>query len=137
MFNRFLLWIFNSPIRFSFSLKNGKRNTVHFSLFSFMKKFRKELLKKIKINFMVIFKYMVYTLFKSKFVSSPLRFSAVQWSCGHHCILMFILLATTFIFLSFLQSIVSEAAIVRWSLKVIPKVIHKHFNRKRWSITSV
>ena len=34
---------------------------------------------KIKINFMVIFTSMFYTLFKSKCVSSTLTFSTVQW----------------------------------------------------------
>ena len=43
-----------------------------------MMELKNELLKQIKINFMIIFKSMIYSLFKSKFVSSPLRFSAVQ-----------------------------------------------------------
>ena len=47
------------------------------------KNLKNELLKNIKINFMVIFKTMVYTLFKSKFVSSPQRFSVIQLSRGH------------------------------------------------------
>ena len=54
-----------------------------FSFFIFMMELKNELLKKIKTNFMVIFRSMVYTLFKSKLASSPLRFSAVQWSRGH------------------------------------------------------
>ena len=46
-----------------------------------MEELKNESIKKIRINFMVIFTSMVYTLFKSsKLVSSPLRFSAVQWS---------------------------------------------------------
>ena len=48
-----------------------------------MKKVEYELLKQIKINFMIIITSMVYTLFKSQFVSCPLRFSTVQWSPGH------------------------------------------------------
>ena len=48
-----------------------------------MKKLKKELSKKIKINFILIFTSTIYTLFKSKFVSSPLKFSAVQWSLRH------------------------------------------------------
>ena len=48
-----------------------------------MKKLKNELLKQIKINFMIIIASTVYTLFKSQFVSSPLGFSAVQWSRGH------------------------------------------------------
>ena len=36
-----------------------------------MKELKNELLKNIKINFMVIFTSIVCTLFKSKFVSSP------------------------------------------------------------------
>ena len=47
-----------------------------------MKELKNELLKYIKINFMVIFTSIVCTLFKSKFASSPQRFSAVQWSRG-------------------------------------------------------
>ena len=54
-----------------------------FSFFIFMMELQNELLKQIKINFMIIFTSMIYTLFKSKFVSSPLRFSAVQQSRGH------------------------------------------------------
>ena len=75
-FNRFLPCIFNALFRFSVSIKNGKRNTIRFSFFMFiMKELKKLLLKKIKINFMVIFTSMVYTLCKSNFVSSPLRLS--------------------------------------------------------------
>ena len=48
-----------------------------------MKELKKELLKKIKINCIAIFTSMVYMLFKSKFVSNPLRISAMHWSCGH------------------------------------------------------
>ena len=48
-----------------------------------MKELKNELSEKIKINLMGIFTSMVYTLLKNKFVSSPLIFSAVQWSHGH------------------------------------------------------
>ena len=58
--------------------KKWETNTVPFSFFIFMMELKNELLKQIKINFMIIFKSMIYSLFKSKFVSSPLRFSAVQ-----------------------------------------------------------
>ena len=68
---------------FSNSFFIKKRKTKYSLFFVFMKKLKKELLKKIKINFMVIFTSMVYTLSKCKFVSSPLRISAVQWSLGH------------------------------------------------------
>ena len=44
---------------------------------------KNELLKQIKINFLIIFTSMIYKLFKSNFVSSLLRFSAVQKSRGH------------------------------------------------------
>ena len=44
-----------------------------------MMELEKELLKQIKINLIIIFTSMIYTLLKSKFVSSPLRFSAVQY----------------------------------------------------------
>ena len=64
-------------------IKNRKGNTVRFSLFILMKKLKNELLEQIKINFMIIITSIVYTLFKSQFVSSPLRFSAMQWSRGH------------------------------------------------------
>ena len=47
-----------------------------------MKELKNELLKNININFMVIFTSIACMLFKSKFVSSPQRFSAVQWSRG-------------------------------------------------------
>ena len=60
-----------------------KRNTVYFLFFIFMKELKNELLKNIKINIMVIFTSIACTLFKSKVVSSPQRFSAVQWSRGH------------------------------------------------------
>ena len=63
--------------------KNVKRNTVRISFFIFTKEFKIELLKQIKINFMILFTSMIYMLFKSKFVPSPLRFSAVQQSRGH------------------------------------------------------
>ena len=66
MFNRLLLWIFNTVICFSFSCKSGKRNTVHFSFLNLTNKLEKELLEKIKINFMVIFTSMACTLFKNK-----------------------------------------------------------------------
>ena len=68
---------------FHFHLKNGERNTVRFSFLIFIKELKNELLKNIKINIMVIFTSIVCTLFESKFVSSPPRFSAVQWSCRH------------------------------------------------------
>ena len=48
-----------------------------------MKELKNELLKNININFMVIFTSIACTLFKSKFVSSRQRFSAVQRSRGH------------------------------------------------------
>ena len=81
MFNKFLFLFFNALHSFFIFIKNGKQNTVHFSLFIFMKELKKELLKNIKINFMVIFTSIVCTLFKSKFVSSPCPwwFSDVQW----------------------------------------------------------
>ena len=73
----------NLPLNFVFTttffifIKNGKRNTVRFSLLIFMKELENELLKQIKVNFMIVFTSMIHTLFKSMFVSSPLRFSAV------------------------------------------------------------
>ena len=63
--------------------KDGKQNTVCFSFFILTKKLKNELIKQIKINFMITITSMVYTLFMIQYVPSPLRFSAVQWSRGH------------------------------------------------------
>ena len=65
----------------SVSIFIKKWTTKYSSFFIFTKELKNELLKNIKINIMVIFSSIVCTLFKSKFVSSPRRFSAVQWSC--------------------------------------------------------
>ena len=65
---------------FHFDFKNWKQNTVRFLFFVFMKELKNKLIKQIKIDFMSIITSMVYSLFKSKFVPSPLRFSNVQWS---------------------------------------------------------
>ena len=62
---------------------NGKRKTLCYSFFIFKKELKNELLKQMKISFMITFTSIVYPLFGSKFVSSPLRLSAEQWSCGH------------------------------------------------------
>ena len=70
------------PFVFCFQ-KDRKRNKVRFSFFISMKELKSELIKNININFMVIFTSKLYTLFKSKFVLSPLKFSAVQWSREH------------------------------------------------------
>ena len=61
----------------------GYTDSVRFSFFILIKKLKNELLKQMRINFMIIITSIVYTLFKNQFVSSPLRFSAVQWSRGH------------------------------------------------------
>ena len=66
-----------------FPKKMENRNTARFSFFVFKKELKNELLKQITINFMIVFISILYNLFKSKFVSSPLRFSAVQGSRGH------------------------------------------------------
>ena len=55
-------------------------DSVRFSFFIFMKELKNKLLKQIEINSMVYLTSMVYSLFRSNFVSSPLRFSTVQWS---------------------------------------------------------
>ena len=60
------------------SHKNGKRNTVRFLFFIFMKELKNELPKKIEI-----FTSMIYKLFKCKFLSSLLIFSVVQSSHRH------------------------------------------------------
>ena len=44
------VFIFNAFIRFSFSPKNGKRNTVCFSFFVFMKKLKDKLLKQSRLT---------------------------------------------------------------------------------------
>ena len=67
-------------IRFSFSEKMDNEISSFF-VFYFHERF--ELLKQIKINFMAIFSSIVYMLLKRKSVSSPRRFSALQWSRGH------------------------------------------------------
>ena len=43
-----------------------------------MMELKNELLKQMKIGIMIIFTSMICMLFKSKFVSSPLRFTAEQ-----------------------------------------------------------
>ena len=68
---------------FFLNFHKNLENEIQF-LFLFTKELKNELLKQIKIHKMNDHvTSMVYTLFKSKFMSSPLRFSAVQWSCGH------------------------------------------------------
>ena len=78
MFKQIFTLNFKYYHSFFIFIKNGKRNTVHFSFFIFMEELENELLKQIKINFMIVFTSMIYTLFKSMFVSSPLGLSAVQ-----------------------------------------------------------
>ena len=54
-----------------------------------MKKLKSELLKQIKINFMIIITSMVYTLFKSQFLSSPpeaSRCAMVTWTPRNRCL---------------------------------------------------
>ena len=66
-------------------IKTWKTEYSSFFVFHFHEGIEKRItvLKKIKINFMIIFTSIVCTLFKSKFISHPEKFSAVQWSCGH------------------------------------------------------
>ena len=53
-------------------------------VFYFQKELKNESLKQIKINFMIVFISLTYTLLKIKFVSSILlRISTVQWSRRH------------------------------------------------------
>ena len=53
------------------------------SLFVLWKNWKTNYLKRSRlINFMVTFRSIVYTLFKGRIVSSPLRFSAVIWPHG-------------------------------------------------------
>ena len=76
----------NSILRIYFYFNKEDKIQIIDSFFEFFilkKKLKNELLKQIKINFMIIITSIVYTLFKNQFVSSPLRFSAVQWSRGH------------------------------------------------------
>ena len=51
--------------------KKWKTKYSSFLFFIFMKELKNELLKQIKIYFMIVFTSMIYTLFKSKVVSSP------------------------------------------------------------------
>ena len=78
MSNKILLCIFNALHSLFIFIKIRKRNTVHFSLFIFMKELKNELLKNIK-RFTII----VCTLFKNNFLLSPRVFSTVQWSRVH------------------------------------------------------
>ena len=86
---------------------------------------KNELIKKIKSNFMVVYTSMVCMLLTSKFVSNPLRLSAVQWWKQLMYFNVYILAATFKL---------AEAAVVRFSPNFIPKIIHKFFKcqQKPW-----
>ena len=78
-----LIWKLNGTFGARFLSTHGLiryTDSVRFWLFIFMKELKNELLKQIEINSMVYLTSMVYSLFRSNFVSSPLRFSTVQWS---------------------------------------------------------
>ena len=100
MFNGFLFWIFNTFIRFTFSKKKWK--TKYSSFFVFMK----ELLKQIKMNFMIIIK--VYSIIYSRASSCQVHWGFPLRNCHvdtknslfrkQLIILMFILLAASFLF---------------------------------------
>ena len=119
------------PHSFFIFIKN--RKTKYSSFFIF----QNELLKNIKINFIVFFTSIICMLFKSKFVSSPRRFSAVQRSRGHqesavqktadvfYCLYYWLLLSYLLYSYSQLRyKTLTKAATVRCSLKVVPKIIH-------------
>ena len=72
-----------NPHSFFIFIKKWRTKYSSFSNFHFHEEIKKELLKKVKAIFMVTFISMVYTLFTSKFMSNPLKFSPVQWSRGH------------------------------------------------------
>ena len=87
-----------------------KWKTKYDLFFVFMKKLKNELLEQIKINFMIIITSIVCTLFKSQFVSSPpevfrcamvTRTPRIRCLKNSWCILMFTLLAATFMLGSF------------------------------------
>ena len=111
MLNRFSCWIdfyfeYLMP-SFDFHFHKKMENEIQFFFhFSFSWKKWKNNYLKIKIDFTVIFTSIVHTLFKSKFVSDFMRFSAVQWPRGQCCTMVTkatdVLLAATFIFALFL-----------------------------------
>ena len=62
--------------------KKWKTKYGSFFVFRFYEESEKRVTLIDKDYFMTMFTSIVYTLFKSKFVSSPLTFSAIQWSRG-------------------------------------------------------
>ena len=101
---------FEFLILHSFFIFIKKWKTKYSSFFILMKKLKNELLKQIKINFTIIITSIAYTLFKSQFVSSPpkvflcamvTRRPRIPFLKNSWFILMFTLLAVTFIFGSF------------------------------------
>ena len=98
-------------------IKKWKTKYSSFFVFQFREGLKNELFKKTKINIMVIFTSMVYTLLKSKFVSRSLKFSAVMvtWTpkicClkNSGCILMF----TFWLLLSYYQNQTSWGVLLK------------------------
>lgn len=64
-------------------MENEMQFVLVFHLNEEIKKRITETVEQVEITFMIVVASMVYRLFKSKLVSSPLRFSAFQWSSGH------------------------------------------------------
>ena len=109
-----------------------------------MKGFKNKLPKQFKVNFMIIFTSMAYMLFKKEFVSSLLRFFAVQWSRGHQepavskqqMYFKFYIIGCYF-HISFILkanndvNILTEVAIMRCFPKVAQKLIHKLFKYRK------
>ena len=67
---------------FHFDIK-WKTKYISFFVFHFHEGIGKRIVKQTKINFMIISTSLIYRLFKTKFVSSLLRFPSVQESHGH------------------------------------------------------
>ena len=89
-------------------IKNWEMKYTSFVIF--MKELKNKVLKNIKINYMIIFTSMVYTLFKSKFVSMSTKISRctmvtrkpkIRCLKNHWCVLIFALLSSTFTFVLF------------------------------------
>ena len=63
--------------------KKWKTKNSSFFVFHFHEKIEKKNDLRSRLTLWLFSQVWMYMLFTSKFVSSPLRFSAVQWSSGH------------------------------------------------------
>ena len=69
-------------------IKNRKQDTVRFLLFILMKKLKNELLKQIKINFMIIIKYSLHVIQEPVRVEPPevFRCAIAAWTPKTRCL---------------------------------------------------